>query len=134
MEEMYRENIMDHYKNPRNFGKLKNATIEFKDYNPICGDEITIQIEIEDNKVKDVKFIGKGCALSMATASILTDELKGKPVKEIEKLSKEDILKMVGIEVSPSRIKCVMLSLSAIKKGVKLNDIKNWKLESWNWC
>ena len=128
MEDIYRENIMDHYKNPRNFGKLKTANIEYRDYNPICGDEITIQIEIQNDKVKDVKFIGKGCAISMATASILTEELKGKSIKDVEKLKNEDILKMIGIDVSPSRIKCVLLSLSAIKKGMKLgekNDIEN---------
>ena len=133
MEDIYRENIMDHYKNPRNFGKLENANIEFHDYNPLCGDEITVQLKTNGDEIKGIKFSGRGCALSMATASILTEEIKGKAIKDVEKLTNEDIFKMIGINVSPSRIKCVLLSLSAIKKGVKLNDIKNWKLESWNW-
>ncbi|HLD15927.1 MAG TPA: SUF system NifU family Fe-S cluster assembly protein [Candidatus Nanoarchaeia archaeon] len=125
MEDIYRENIMDHYKNPRNFGKLENANIEFHDYNPLCGDEITVQLKTNGDEIKGIKFSGRGCALSMATASILTEEIKGKAIKDVEKLTNEDIFKMIGINVSPSRIKCVLLSLSAIKKGVKLNDIKN---------
>mgnify|MGYP001607244498 CR=1 FL=1 len=125
MDDIYRENIMDHYKNPRNFGKLENANIEFHDYNPLCGDEITIQLKTNGSAIKEIKFVGRGCALSMATASMLTEELKEKTINDVDKLTNEDIFKMIGINVSPSRIKCVLLASTAIKKGVKLNGIKN---------
>lgn len=124
MEDLYRENIMDHYKSPRNFGKLEGADIVFNDYNPLCGDEVTLYVKTGSDQIKEVKFEGRGCALSMASASILTEELNGKSLSEVRTLTQEAVLKMVGVDVSPSRIKCVMLALSALKKGMITSKVK----------
>jgi len=118
--DIYRELILDYYRNPRNYGKLEPHDIEFKDSNPLCGDEIEIQIRVsKDNKIEDIKFFGKGCAISQASASMLTELAKGKPLEWTKELSKEDILKMLGTsELGPARIKCALLSMKVLKAGV----------------
>src|SRR3989338_5961438 len=101
IEQMYQENILEHFKNPRNFGTLKNASVEHHEKNPLCGDEISMFLIIDKGKkVADVKFSGHGCAISQASASMLTEKIKGKTIKELENLSKDDILEMLGIELS----------------------------------
>lgn len=117
--QIYKENILDHYKYPRNFGRLKNATHKGKEVNTLCGDEIEIQLKIVSNKIKDIKFFGKGCAISQASASILTESVKGKHLRQIEKLNKEKLLDLLGIPISPTRLKCALLSLYALKKAIK---------------
>lgn len=117
--EMYKEQILDLYKHPNNFGELQNYTNEYHEFNPLCGDEIIVQLIIKDNKVKDVKFQGHGCAISIASASLITEKVKNMFVEDIKKLSVEDIKKLLGIEISPGRIKCATLCLEAIKRAIK---------------
>jgi nitrogen fixation NifU-like protein len=119
MDDMYREVILDHYKNPRNHGKLDPADFSFEDDNPLCGDRIRIDVRVgDDNKVKEVAFSGQGCAISQASASILTEHIIGKSLDEVKQLSKDDILEMLGIELGPVRLKCALLSLKVLKAGV----------------
>ena len=118
-ELIYQENILDHYKNPRNFGKMENASIHHHEYNPLCGDEIDFYLIIDNNKkIVDVKFNGHGCAISQASASMLSENIKGKSIEEIEKLTKNDILEMLSIPISPVRLKCALLSLDTLKNSV----------------
>ena len=110
---------MDYYRNPRNFGKLENPDIATRDSNPLCGDELEMHINIKDNKVSDVKFTGKGCAISQASASMLTELIMGKDFEYVKKLAKEDILDNLGLpDLGPARIKCALLSLKVLKYGV----------------
>ena len=118
MEEIYKENLLDHYKNPRNKGKIEHAQIHKEDSNPLCGDIIEIFIRVKSEKVDSVSFEGKGCVISQATASMLTDELKGKTIPELQKMEREDILDLIGLNLTHTRIKCAMLPLIAIKKGI----------------
>ena len=118
-EMMYQENILDHYKNPRNFGKIENASVHHHEKNPLCGDELDMFLVIDKNKkVADVKFNGHGCAISQASASMLTEHVKGKSIDELKKMTKEDILEMLGIPLSPVRLKCALLSLDTLKNSI----------------
>ena len=117
--DIYREIILDYYRNPRNFGKLENPDIAMRDSNPLCGDELEMHINIKDNKVSDVKFTGKGCAISQASASMLTELIMGKDFEYVKKLAKDDILDNLGLpDLGPARIKCALLSLKVLKYGV----------------
>ncbi len=117
MDDLYRELILDHYQHPHNHGELPDADISFEDSNPLCGDKIRIDIRLKGNVVEDVKFSGKGCAISQASASMLTDELIGKSLDDIKKLDKQFILDMLGIPLGPTRIKCALLPLKVVKAG-----------------
>jgi|ETN01SMinimDraft_4_1059930.scaffolds.fasta_scaffold59996_2 nitrogen fixation NifU-like protein len=117
--EMYQEHVLDHYREPQNFGNLKSPTHKSHSFNPICGDDVTITLEIKDDKVEDVKFDGKGCAISIAAASLVTDAIKGKTLKEVMKINTKDILEMLGIEVSAPRIKCALIALETIHNAIK---------------
>ncbi len=120
-KDIYREIILDYYRNPRNYGILEDVDIFRHDSNPLCGDEIEIYIKITENKVSDVKFLGKGCAISQASASMLTELIKGKDFDYVKKLTKEDILGNLGLQdLGPARIKCALLSLKALKYGTYL--------------
>jgi len=118
--DIYREMILDYYRNPRNFGKLKEYDISAHDTNPLCGDEVDMQIRVgTDSKIEEIRFTGKGCAISQASASMLTELAKGKQLEWVKQLSKEDILKMLGNpELGPSRIKCALLGMKVLKTGV----------------
>ncbi len=118
--DIYKELILDYYRNPRNFGKLDQFDISSHDTNPLCGDEIDIQIKVgEGNKIEQIKFFGKGCAISQASTSMLTELAKGKDLNWAKQLTKEDILKMLGNpELGPSRIKCALLGMKVLKMGV----------------
>ena len=118
IESMYQENILDHYKSPRNFGKIENASVHHHEYNPLCGDEIELFLVIKDKEVVDVKFHGKGCAISQASASLLSEEIKGKSIDELKKMTKENILELLGITLSPVRLKCALLSLDTLKNSI----------------
>lgn len=118
MDDLYRELILDHYQHPHNHGEIENADITYEDSNPLCGDKIRIDLKIKDNTVADIKFNGKGCAISQASASMLTDELIGKSLDEVKKMDKQFILDMLGITLGPTRIKCALLPLKVIKAGV----------------
>jgi nitrogen fixation NifU-like protein len=119
MEDFYRENILDHYRNPRNKGRLENPTYMHEEHNPLCGDVIRIDLHVNDDDVVDrVRFEGKGCAISQASASMLMEMVEGKTLDEVKRLSKEDILEALGIEIGPVRLKCALLSLKVLKAGI----------------
>jgi nitrogen fixation NifU-like protein len=118
MMDLYAEEILDHYKHPRHFGHLDEPTLTYHDSNPLCGDEITLELRIEDNKITDVAFTGHGCAISRAAASMMSDEIVGMSLDELRKWNKESILDLLGIEVGPVRIKCALLPLKALKAAV----------------
>jgi nitrogen fixation NifU-like protein len=124
MDDMYRDYILDHYKNPRNSGELPGATNTYHDSNPLCGDEITMALLIDDGVVKDVRFVGKGCAISQASASILTEEIKGKSLDEVKAIDQQHILENLGIPISPARVKCALLGLKTLKGAA-------WGLQEW---
>jgi nitrogen fixation NifU-like protein len=119
MDDLYRELILDHYKNPHQKGKINPHDYSFEDENPLCGDFIHIDLVTDkDGKVTDAKFDGHGCAISMASADMLMEALIGKTLDEVKQLSKQDILDMLGIELSPVRLKCALLSLKVTKAAV----------------
>lgn len=117
--DIYREIILDYYRNPRNYGKISDPDIAQRDSNPLCGDELEMHLNIKDDKVADVKFTGKGCAISQASASMLTESIMGKDFEYVKKLTKEDILDNLGLhDLGPARIKCALLSLKVLKSGL----------------
>lgn len=118
-DEIYREVILDHYRHPHNFGKVENPDFAAEDSNPLCGDHIEITARVTDGKVSEVKFIGRGCAISQASASILTDLVQGMTVEELEKFDKSQLLEAMGNpDLGPVRIKCALLSLKTLKLGL----------------
>ena len=118
-ENIYMENILDHYKHPRNAGRLEGATLHARELNPSCGDVIELFLVLDGcDRVKEVKFDGKGCAVSTASVSMLTDRIKGRPLAEVMALSERDILGLLGIDVGPMRMKCAMLSLRTLKSAL----------------
>ena len=116
---MYKEHILELYKSPSNFGTLKKASHEKTAYNSVCGDEITVQMIIKDDIIKDVKFSGSGCVISIISASMLTDRIKGLKVKDVKNIGADDILKMLKIKLNPARIKCALLGFEAVKGALK---------------
>lgn len=119
MEDLYREIIIDRYKNPVHKGSLEPHDIAFEDDNPLCGDFIRIELRIsEEEIIEEAVFGGHGCAISQASADLLLDEIIGKSVDEVKGLSKEDILDLLGIELGPVRLKCALLSLKVLKAGI----------------
>ena len=115
-DDIYREIILDHYRNPRNKGKLPQADVSTHDSNPLCGDEIDIHLKVEQGKIKDIKFEGRGCAISQASASMLTEMVMDKPLTAVKDLAKDDILENIGLmNLGPARIKCALLSLKVLK-------------------
>ncbi|HEV2414466.1 MAG TPA: SUF system NifU family Fe-S cluster assembly protein [Candidatus Dormibacteraeota bacterium] len=113
----YREHILDHYKNPRNFGRLENPDISHEENNPLCGDVVGMDFRVEGGVIEDIRFHGRGCAISQASASLLTERLKGMQLDEAKKIKKDDVIGELGIEISPARIKCALLSLKVLKVG-----------------
>jgi nitrogen fixation protein NifU and related proteins len=119
MDDLYREVIIEHYKNPSYRGHLDPHDIKFEDNNPLCGDHIEITLQTtEDGTVKDARFDGHGCAISQASADLLVESIIGKPLEDVKKLNKQDILEMLGIDLGPVRLKCALLSLKVLKAGV----------------
>ncbi len=116
--DMYAENILEHYRHPQNKGILKHADISFRDNNPLCGDEIEIQVLLEKDKVKDIKFSGKGCAISQAAASMLTEMVKGRSLKDVLGMDKQELLDTLGVQLSAVRLKCGLLAYKVLKAGV----------------
>lgn len=119
MDDLYREVIIEHYKHPSYRGRLDPHDIQFADNNPLCGDhiEITLRTDAQGN-VSDARFQGHGCAISQASADLLMESIIGKPVEDVKRLNKQDILDMLGIDLGPVRLKCALLSLKVLKAGV----------------
>jgi len=119
MDELYREVLLEHYRNPVHKGKLLKPDIHKEDSNPLCGDIIEIFLRVDkDNKIIRASFEGKGCVISMASADLLLEEIKGKTLDEVNKMTREDILDLIGLNLTHTRIKCAMLGLTTIKKGI----------------
>jgi nitrogen fixation NifU-like protein len=112
------ENILDHYRNPRNYGELPDADVRAKDSNPLCGDVVELYLKVRDGEIVDARFRGKGCAISQASASMLTEKIKGMKLDEARNVSRDEVLSMLGIELSPVRLKCALLSLKVLNLGV----------------
>ena len=118
MEELYRDNILDHYKSPRNFGELETRDLEFHDHNPLCGDELGVHIKVEDGKIAELRFHGQGCAISQAAASIASEEYVGMELDRIGELDGEWLIDLLGIPISATRRKCALLNLKVLRGAV----------------
>ena len=123
MDDLYRDEILEHYREPHNFGTLDAPDAVHEGQNPLCGDRITMMLALDEaGKVSDVAFSGRGCAISQASASLLTDEIRGRPVAEVEAMTNQDILDLLGIEISPARLKCALLSLDTMLQALAERD------------
>lgn len=128
-DSIYREIILEHYQHPKNKGVLDPHDFSYEDVNPLCGDEIRIDVRVEGDRVSDIKFSGRGCAVSQASASILTEMVEGKSLDEVKAIGKEELLDEIGIPVSPARMKCALLGLKVLKSGVYGIDHATSELE-----
>ena len=118
MENLYREHILDHYGNPRNQGTLEDADISCEWDNPVCGDVVRLDIRLNDGRVSEARFSGQGCVISMASASMLTEEILGRTVEELKALQDEDVFRMLGVTLGPVRAKCGLLPLRVLQSGL----------------
>jgi nitrogen fixation protein NifU and related proteins len=123
--EIYREYLLEHYKNPKNKGTIVDADITAHENNPLCGDSITIYAESSGGMMKKMKFEGSGCVISMASASILSENVEDKRFEDIKNMGHEQMLEMLGLKLTPTRVKCAMLALNTLKKGIEKSEIKS---------
>lgn len=123
--DIYAKELLDHYKKPKNLGKIDNPDFVTQEYNPSCGDRIQIFGKIKNGKIEQISFLGEGCVISLATASMLTEFIKDKSTSEVLKLNSDDIIKLIKIKPGPTRLKCALLPLYAIQSGVKKLEEKS---------
>ena len=128
-DSIYREIILEHYQHPKNRGTLDPADFSYEDSNPLCGDEVRIDVRVADDRISEIKFSGRGCAVSQASASILTEMVEGKTLDEVKAIGKDELLEEIGIPVSPARMKCALLGLKVLKAGLYGLDHANEALE-----
>jgi nitrogen fixation NifU-like protein len=118
MDDLYRDFILEHYKRPRNFGELDPHDLDAHEYNPLCGDELGVQLRVSDGRIEDLRFNGHGCAISLAAASIASEELIGMDVEEAAALDADWMLELLGIDISATRRKCALLSLKVLRHAI----------------
>ncbi|MDA8204289.1 MAG: SUF system NifU family Fe-S cluster assembly protein [Chloroflexi bacterium] len=129
MDDLYRAEILEHYRHPHNFGSLDHPDVVQEGSNPLCGDRLTLMLDIdEQGRVDEVAFTGRGCAISQASASMLTDLIRGKQLSEVAKIGRKDIVDELGIEISPARLKCALLSVDTLRRA--LEDRVTWQAET----
>lgn len=117
-DSIYREQILDHNKNPRNKGALESPEFTYEDVNPLCGDEIRMDVQTDGERVTEIRFSGRGCAISQAAASMLTEMVEGETLDAVKAISRDDLLEELGVQISPARMKCAMLGLKVLKAGI----------------
>ena len=124
LDDFYRQNILDHYQNPRNWGSLPAPDITAEDANPLCGDRLHMDLAVKNGRIEQVRFSGQGCSISRAAASMLSEAIEGKTVEEVKKIGRDDVIEMLGIELGPVRLKCALLALKTLKLG--LYGVQGW--------
>ncbi|MEK7131512.1 MAG: Fe-S cluster assembly sulfur transfer protein SufU [Patescibacteria group bacterium] len=118
--DIYTETILDHYQHPHHVGEISNSTIKVTEDNPLCGDKISLYLEIKDGVVENVGFVGTGCAISQASMSLLADEIQGKKISGLKKLTPAKVYDLLHVPISPGRVKCALLGLTTLQKALKM--------------